>query len=57
MVSLHVTVIMKKSVDVFDFGKKNSQHTINYILNINIQNGIVNNNFNTIKIDETEFFK
>ena len=24
---------------------------------INIQNGIVNNNFNTIKIDETEFFK
>ena len=47
----------EKSVDVFDFGKKNSQHTINYILNINIQNGIVNNNFNTIKIDETEFFK
>lgn len=35
--------------------RKNSQHTINYILNINIQNGIVNNNFNTIKIDETEF--
>lgn len=30
---------------------------VNYILNINIQNGIVNNNFNTIKIDETEFFK
>ena len=29
----------------------------NTILNINIQNGIVNNNFNTIKIDETEFFK
>ena len=28
----------EKSVDVFDFGKKNSQHTINYILNINIQN-------------------
>lgn len=27
----------EKSVDVFDFGKKNSQHTINYILNINIQ--------------------
>lgn len=47
----------EKSVDVFDFGKKNSQYTINYILNINIQNGIVNNNFNTIKIDETEFFK
>ena len=39
------------------FTKKILNHTINYILNINIQNGIVNNNFNTIKIDETEFFK
>ena len=37
--------------------RKILNHTIYYILNINIQNGIVNNNFNTIKIDETEFFK
>lgn len=37
--------------------RKILNHTINYILNINIQNGIVNNNFNTIKNDETEFFK
>ena len=35
--------------------RKILNHTINYILNI--KNGIVNNNFNTIKIDETEFFK
>lgn len=47
----------EKSVDVFDFGKKNSQHTINYILNINIHNGSIQNNFKTIRIDETEFFK
>lgn len=42
---------------IFDFGKKNSQHTINYILNINIHNGSIQNNFKTIRIDETEFFK
>lgn len=47
----------EKSVDIFDFGKKNSQNTINYILNINIQHCNIMNNFNTIKIDETEFCK
>lgn len=47
----------EKSVDIFDFGKKNSQQTISYILNINVQNGDVNSNFNTKRINETEFFK
>lgn len=46
-----------KSVDVFDFGKKNSSSIVNYVLQINIKDGHLYNNFKTISISETEFMK
>ncbi len=46
-----------KSVDVFDFGKKNSSSIISYVLQINIKDSCLQNNFETVSISETEFQK
>ena len=46
-----------KSVDVFDFGKKNSSSVINYVLQINIKESLLQNNFQTVSISESEFRK
>ena len=46
-----------KSVDVFDFGKKNSSSIISYVLQINIEDNCLQNNFKTVSITEAEFMK
>lgn len=45
----------EKSVDVFDFGKKNSQSFVNFTLDINVVNSSLEQNFTTIEISESEF--
>ena len=47
--------IYEKSVDVFDFGKKNSQSFVNYTLEINVINSSLEQNFTTTEISESEF--
>lgn len=46
-----------KSVDVFDFGKKNSSSVISYVLQINVKGSHFHNNFGTVSISESEFMK
>ena len=46
-----------RSIDLFDFGKKNSSDVISYILKINIAGGELQNNFRTAEISETEFLE
>lgn len=48
-------VFYDKSVDVFDFGKKNSSSVINYVLRINVKENNIQNNFETVSISESEF--
>ena len=50
-------VTYDKSIDLFDFGKKNAESIVNYILNINVVNNRLENNFNTMEISEDEFMK
>ena len=45
-----------KSVDVFDFGKKNSSDNVSYVLHINVVNSKLENNFETQEISEDDFF-
>ena len=46
----------EQSIDVFDFGKKNSREMINYLLSINVQESLYATNFNTEEICEEEFY-
>lgn len=46
-----------KSVDIFDFGKKNGDSIVNFLLNINVVDNVLENNFNTVEISEEEFIK
>ena len=46
----------EQSIDVFDFGKKNSREIINYLLSINVQENLHATNFNTEEICEEEFY-
>lgn len=46
-----------KSIDIFDFGKKNDSNVVNYTLSINVVNSELENNFNTISISEEEFME
>lgn len=46
-----------KSVDVFDFGKKNSSNIVSYVLHINVVNSQLRNNFGTVEITEDDFFQ
>lgn len=46
-----------KSVDIFDFGKKNSSSLISYMLQINIEDSQQQNNFETRPISESEFMQ
>lgn len=48
-------VCYDRSVDVFDFGKKNSSSIVSYVLQINMINTELQNNFGTIKITEEDF--
>ena len=48
-------VTYDRSVDVFDFGKKNSSNVVNYLLQINIMDSQLQNSFGTIEISEAEF--
>lgn len=50
-------VSYSKSVDVFDFGKKNSSSVISYVLQINVKDSYLQNNFGTVSISESEFMK
>lgn len=46
-----------KSIDIFDFGKKNADSIVNFLLNINVVDNVLENNFNTVEISEEEFLK
>ena len=46
----------EQSIDVFDFGKKNSKDMVNYLLTINVQENIHATNFNTEEIREDQFY-
>lgn len=46
-----------RSIDIFDFGKKNSSDVISFVLKINIADSELQNNFRTAEISETEFMK
>lgn len=48
-------VTYDRSVDIFDFGKKNSSNIVSYLLQINIVDSEPHNNFSTIGISEEEF--
>lgn len=50
-------VLYERSQDTFDFGIKNSREEINYRLYINVVDSKLENNFQTIPIDEKEFMK
>ena len=50
-------VYYDKSTESFDFGKKNSSSLVNYVLNINIDNGEPSHNFLTVSISEKKFFE
>lgn len=50
-------VLYERSQDTFDFGTKNSREEINYRLDINVVDSKLENNFQTITIDEKEFMK
>ena len=50
-------VFYEKSRDVYDFGKKNSLHEVNYDLRINVSDAAGMNNFETAPISEEEFLK
>lgn len=45
----------EKSATSYDFGKKNSQSFVNYSLELNVIDGSVENNFETMPITEEEF--
>ncbi len=48
----------EQSIDIFDFGKKNSNEMVNYVLtiNVNYQENIHATNFNTVTIGEEDFY-
>lgn len=46
-----------KSVDIFDFGKKNSSSIVSYVLQINVENSKLQNNFGTVAISESDFME
>lgn len=46
-----------RSIDVFDFGKKNSSNIVSYLLQINVVDSQLQNNFGTIEISEDDFMK
>lgn len=46
-----------KSIDIFDFGKKNSSSVVSYVLKINIDNSQLHNDFETVSISEAEFMQ
>ena len=46
-----------RSVDVFDFGKKNSSDIVSYVLRINMTNTELQNNFGTMEITEEDFLQ
>lgn len=46
-----------RSVDIFDFGKKNSSSVVSYVLQINIENSQLQNNFDTVAISESDFMQ
>lgn len=46
----------EQSIDVFDFGKKNSKDMVNYLLTINVHETIHATNFNTEEIREDQFY-
>lgn len=48
-------VTYDKSVDIFDFGKKNSSNIVNYLLQINVVDSDLQSNFGTVEISESEF--
>jgi len=50
-------LLFERSAIAYDFGKKNSQDVVNYILQLNVINGSVENNFRTEEISEEEFMK
>lgn len=46
-----------KSEDIFDFGKKNADSIVNFLLNVNVVDNILEYNFNIVEIFEDEFLK
>lgn len=48
-------VTYDRSVDIFDFGKKNSSNIVNYLLQINVVDSQLQNSFGTVEISEAEF--
>ena len=52
-------VYYEQSVDVFDFGKKNSKDVVNYLLTINVDvhENLHATNFHAEEISEEEFYE
>lgn len=46
-----------RSIDIFDFGKKNSSSVVSYVLQINVENSKLQNNFGTVAISEADFME
>ena len=46
----------EQSIDVFDFGKKNSKDMVNYVLTIGVLENLHTTNFNTEEIHENQFY-
>ncbi len=51
------TAFYERSIDTYNFGRKNSQDFVNYELKINVIDGSVSNNFETQPIKEQEFLR
>ena len=49
--------LYEKSASPYDFGKKYSTGLINYSLELNVTDGSIENNFETVAISEAEFDK
>lgn len=46
-----------KSIEIFDFGKKNSSSIVSYVLRINVENSHHHNSFETVTISEADFIQ
>lgn len=50
-------VTYDRSIDIFDFGKKNPSNVVNYLLQINVMDSELQNSFGTVEISESEFME
>lgn len=46
-----------RSIEIFDFGKKNSSSIVSYVLQINVENSQHHSSFETVAITEADFMQ